>query len=243
MTGEMGDELALSCTRMRLSIVIPVLNESRSLYRLAQNLKALKENGHELILVDGGSTDDTVRQARNLADHVLSTSQGRAVQMNAGAKQAQGDVLVFLHADTSLPDLADQQIEQALSNPKRHWGCFDVRLSGDHPLFRIIETFMNLRSRLTGIVTGDKVLFVRRKTFDAAKGYPEIPLMEDIAISKRLKKTGRPVCIASRVLTSSRLWERDGIIRTILKMWRLRLAYFLGAKPESLVREYYGDHR
>jgi rSAM/selenodomain-associated transferase 2 len=228
---------------MRLSIVIPVLNESRSLYRLSQNLKVLKENGHELIVVDGGSTDDTVLQAQKFADHVLSTSRGRAVQMNAGAKRAQGDVLVLLHADTKLPDQADRQIEKALANPKRHWGCFHVKLSGDHPLFRMIETFMNLRSRLTGIVTGDKVLFVRRKTFDTVEGFPEIALMEDIAISKRLKKTGRPICLSSRVCTSSRLWERDGIVRTIFKMWRLRLAYFLGAKPESLVREYYGDRR
>jgi len=184
-------------------------------------------------VVDGGSTDGTTQLARALCDRVIEAPGGRALQMNAGAREARGDAFVFLHADTRLPALADEMI---LCSLKTHvWGRFDVEIAGQHPLLGLVACGMNLRSRLTGIATGDQAIFVRR---DAFRGFPAIALMEDIAFSKAMKRHGPPACLPQRVVTSGRRWESRGVVRTIVLMWRLRLMYFLGARPEVLARLY-----
>jgi rSAM/selenodomain-associated transferase 2 len=225
---------------LSLSVIVPTWNEASTIGRALRALQVLRHAGHDLIVVDGGSRDDTVLLARPWADRVVRSEPGRARQMNAGARRAAGDVLLFVHADTLLPEDADQLIARALQTSGRAWGRFDVRLSGAHPVLRLVERLMNWRSRLTGIATGDQAMFVRRDLFEAAGGFPEIPLMEDIAISRRLKKHGRPVCLKQRVLTSSRRWEEQGVVRTIWLMWRLRTAFFLGADPRELARRYEG---
>ena len=225
---------------MRLSVVIPTLNEADNLGACLAGLADLRAAGHEVIVVDGGSTDGTSARAGGSVDRVLPSARGRAVQMNAGAGAAQGDALLFLHADTRLPAGADALVAAALSGGHR-WGRFDVRLSGHRPVFRVIEWLMNVRSCVTGIATGDQALFVERALFDQAGGYPPIALMEDIAMSRRLKRMGgRPACVRVPAVTSSRRWERDGPLRTVLLMWRLRAAYALGADPASLAAIYYG---
>jgi rSAM/selenodomain-associated transferase 2 len=222
----------------RISVVIPCLNEAAICVRRLKALQHLRREGHELILVDGGSGDDTVALSRPLVDRMLSSEPGRAAQMNLGARAATGEVLWFLHLDTKLPDGASEQVTREAVDGSG-WGRFDVRLSGTSVMFRIIERMMNLRSRLTGMVTGDQGMFVRRDLFVRVGGFPEIALMEDLAISKRLKGISRPFCLRSRVVASSRRWERDGVWRTVVLMWLLRAAYFLGADPDWLVRRYY----
>ena len=223
-----------------ISIIIPVLNEATALPACLQALQPLRRQDCELIVVDGGSTDNTVAIARPLADRVLATPTGRAVQMNAGAQAARDGILWFLHGDSLPPPAAAASIRAALAESNHHWGRFDVRLSDNRLMLRIVETLMNHRSRLTGIATGDQGIFVRRHAFAQVGGYPAIPLMEDIALSRALKRLGRPVCLRQRLLTSSRRWEQRGIWKTILLMWRLRLAYFLGTDPARLARLYYG---
>jgi rSAM/selenodomain-associated transferase 2 len=218
----------------RLTIVVPVLNEAQGLAACLQDLAPLRARGHEVIVVDGGSDDGSAALAAPLADRVLASPRGRAVQMNAGARAASGDALVFLHADTRLPDQAEPMILSALAT--HIWGRFDVALEGRHPLLRVVATAMNLRSRLTGIATGDQAIFVRRADFP---GFPEIALMEDIALSRILKRRGGPACLKDRVRTSGRRWESRGVARTIFLMWRLRLLYWLGCAPERLARRYY----
>jgi rSAM/selenodomain-associated transferase 2 len=222
----------------RISVVVPTLNEAGSIRATLRALAPLRRAGHEVIVVDGGSDDGTRELAAPLADRVLVAPAGRARQMNAGAGIARGDVLWFLHADTVPGKDAGETILGALAASGRDWGRFDVRLSGHHPLLRIVERLMNLRSRLTGIATGDQGMFVRRARFEAAGGFPDIRLMEDIALSRRLRRNGRPVCLRERLKTSSRRWEARGVLRTIALMWRLRLAYFLGADPRRLARRY-----
>lgn len=217
----------------RLSVVVPALNEARGIRAALEALAPLRARGHEVIMVDGGSSDGTTRLAVGLCDQVLNVRRGRAVQMNAGARAARGDALVFLHADTQLPGGADDMI---LSSLKQHlWGRFDVQIESRHPLLTIVGGAMNLRSRLTGIATGDQAIFVRRDVFD---GFPEIALMEDVEFSKQMKRLGPPACLREKVLTSARRWESRGVLRTIVLMWRLRLLYFLGASPERLLRLY-----
>jgi len=194
-----------------------------------QALAPLRARGHEVIVVDGGSSDGTPDIAAGLCDRVLSAPRGRAAQMNAGARVAIGDVLLFLHADTRLPSDADALVCNSA------WGRFDVEIEGRHPLLPVVACAMNLRSRLTGIATGDQAMFVRRSLFP---GFPEIALMEDVALSKALKKIDPPSCLRARVITSGRRWEAHGVLRTIFLMWRLRLLYFLGASPEALARKY-----
>lgn len=223
---------------MRITIVIPVLNEAATIVDCLGRLQPYRAQGHEVIVVDGGSRDDTPARARPLADRVLASPAGRARQMNRGAQVARGEVLLFLHADTRLPDAAGEVILSALQTSVR-WGRFDVRLSGSAPGLRLIEFMMNLRSRLTRIATGDQAMFVHRDLFQAAGGFDDIPLMEDIALSRRLKKMAPAACLRQRVVTSSRRWEENGMLNTVLLMWRLRLAYWLGADPERLVRQYY----
>ena len=221
-----------------ISIIIPVLDEADHIVGALQALAPLRARGVEVIVADGGSHDNTIALVTPLADRVIDAPRGRAAQMNAGATAARGDVLLFLHADTRLPENADQFVIGGLAQSQRAWGRFDVRIDGAHRLLPVIAAAMNLRSRLTGIATGDQAMFVRRETFNALEGFPDIALMEDIAFARRLKRVSRPLCLAARVTTSGRRWETRGVLRTIVLMWRLRLAYFLGGKPESLRRRY-----
>ena len=223
-----------------LSIIIPVLDEAPIVVRSLSALQGLRENGHELILVDGGSRDGTVALSEPFVDRILRNSRGRGRQMNAGARAAGGEILLFLHIDTSLPGDADRLIIDGLKRKGKRWGRFDVRLSGRHPLLRIIERLMNWRSRLTGIATGDQAIFARRELFEAVGGFPDIDLMEDVALSRLFRRHGPPLCL-STVTTSSRRWEKNGILRTILLMWNLRLAFFLGVDPQVLRRIYEGE--
>lgn len=224
---------------MKLSFIIPVLNEAGRITEVLQALQTSRETGHEVIVVDGGSRDNTMALADPLADIVISSSNGRARQMNSGVTRATGDVFVFLHADTRLPAGATQLIIHALGEGDQQWGRFDVSLQGNRIMFHIIAWFMNLRSRLTGIATGDQCLFIKRGTFAQIGGYPDIPLMEDISISATLKKISRPVCLQAKVITSSRRWQQQGVWRTILLMWYLRASYFFGTPAERLVKIYY----
>ncbi|WP_293652533.1 TIGR04283 family arsenosugar biosynthesis glycosyltransferase [Thiolapillus sp.] len=222
-----------------ISVIIPCLNEAANIQATLTGLQPLRCRGHEIIVVDGGSNDDTIALASPLADKVLLSAKGRARQMNAGAQAANGDVLWFVHADTRVMPDADRLILQALQRQSAAWGRFDVRLSGSRLLLRMVEKAMNLRSRLSGIATGDQGIFVRAGAFQHIGGYAEIPLMEDIDLSRRLKKTaGNPLCLTGKLLTSSRRWETWGIVKTILLMWRLRLRYALGADPAELARLY-----
>ena len=222
---------------MKLSIIVPVLNEAAVIRDTLEPLQTLRETGHEVIVVDGGSHDDTVKIARDLADNILESESGRSRQMNLGATYASGDTFLFLHADTLLPPRVDI-IFNSFSNEDEFWGRFDVSLSGRHWMFRIIEWLINQRSRHSGIATGDQAIFMSASLFHQVKGYPEITLMEDIAISRLLKKIYPPHCLRHRVITSSRRWEDNGIILTVFKMWKLRMLYTLGADPNSLARDY-----
>lgn len=223
---------------MSLSIIIPALNEADHITATLDSLQPLRQRGVEVIVVDGGSSDNTAQLAAERADRVITSARGRALQLNAGAAAARGEILCFLHADSILPDSADGLIVGELSRSRRSWGRFDVTIAGTHPMLRVIARMMNWRSRLTGIATGDQGLFMTRSLFKAAGRFPEIALMEDIALTKQLKRYGAPLCIAHRMTTSGRRWEKHGVWRTILLMWRLRLAYFLGADPDRLARQY-----
>jgi rSAM/selenodomain-associated transferase 2 len=225
----------------RISIVVPCLNEAAEIGTTLDALAPLRERGHEIIVVDGGSHDDTVALARARADRVLTTAPGRARQMNAGAAQANGAILLFVHADTRLPPRADVTIARGIA--KGHcWGRFDVEISGKHPLLRVVATAINARSRWTGIATGDQGLFVTRTCFEKLGGFPDMRLMEDVALTTMLKRSGPPFCISERVVTSGRRWETHGVLRTVFLMWRLRMAYWLGADPDELARRY-APHR
>ena len=222
----------------RLSIIIPALNEAAGIGTTLAALAQMRERGAEVIVVDGGSSDDTIARAQPLADRVLAAPRGRAAQMNAGAAAATGDVLLFLHADSRLPADADRLILASVGAAAEAWGRFDVAIEGRHPLLPVIACFMNRRSRLTGIATGDQGLFVTRALFAAAGGYPPIALMEDVALSQALRARGAPRCLRERIVTSGRRWERHGVWRTMALMWRLRWAYWRGADPALLARRY-----
>jgi rSAM/selenodomain-associated transferase 2 len=222
----------------KLSIILPVLNEAATLAARLQALQYLRSEC-ELILVDGGSQDKSPAISAALVDSVLVSARGRAWQMNAGAEAASGDILLFLHADTRLPDDALTLIQQAVANGFQ-WGRFDVAFDDAGFAFKLIAFFMNRRSRWTGIATGDQALFMTRQAYQEVGGFPDIALMEDIAISKRLKGLGKPCCLDSRVVTAARRWQQKGIVGTILLMWYLRLAYFFGASPARLAVLYYG---
>ena len=226
-----------------LSIVLPVLNEATELAATLKALAPLRANGVEVIVVDGGSSDGSVEIARPHADRTIVAPRGRASQMNAGAGVARGRMLLFLHADTWLPEDACRAILLAASSG-RHWGRFDVRIEGNSAWLPVVAKLMNWRSRLTGIATGDQAMFVCAEAFRAVGGFPDIPLMEDIALSRRLLKMGRPACLDAAVATSGRRWETHGVLRTVLFMWSLRLRYFFGADPHRLAQEYgYGPDR
>jgi len=219
-----------------VAVIVPVLNEAECLPWL---LTHIREWGmDEIIFVDGGSSDETLQILKDAGVKWIHSERGRAVQFNAGAAQSESDILLFLHADTSLSSSHITDMRQVMRNPFVAGGRFDVQLSGHHPAFRIIEFFINWRSRLTRISTGDQAMFVRREVFARLGGFSEQPLMEDIEFSRRLKREGRIACLRRQVLTSSRRWEKHGIARTVLLMWWLRLRYSLGANPEALKRRY-----
>ncbi len=223
---------------VRLAIIIPVYNDAAALRELLLSLQRYRTARWEILVVDGGSTDDSARIAAGLADRVLTAPTGRAAQMNVGAAATRAEILWFVHADTQLPADARERLFDGLQ--RAAWGRFDVRLSGPAPLLRVVETLMNWRSRWSGIATGDQAIFVTRAAFEQVGGYPPIPLMEDIALSTALGKTvGRPACLATRLVTSSRRWERDGMWRTIGLMWWLRFAYWWGVSPDQLAARYY----
>lgn len=221
----------------RLSIILPVLDEAPRIGAQLASLQALRANGVELVVADGGSSDGTPACCAGLADRILGTARGRARQMNDGATASSGEILLFLHADTALPVQAVDAILRVMDDGAQ-WGHFDVRIDGSHPMLRIVERMMNWRSRLTGIATGDQAIFLRRDLFERIGGYEDIPLMEDIRLSARLKREAAPACLAEAVSTSARRWEKHGVWRTVLLMWRLRAAHFFGANPELLARRY-----
>jgi rSAM/selenodomain-associated transferase 2 len=217
---------------MKFSIIIPTLNEEKTIQRCLLDLQPLR-NRSEIIVIDGESADNTRMLAVPLADKVTISEKGRSKQMNIGARQATGDILIFLHADTRLPENALQLIQQKINN-SRQWGRFDIQLSGNRFVLKVIACMMNWRSRLTGIATGDQVIFVTRQAFEKAGLYPEISLMEDIALCKALKKISPPICLKAKVISSGRRWERNGIYKMIFLMWSIRLRYFFGADPQTL---------
>ncbi|MDP1679009.1 MAG: TIGR04283 family arsenosugar biosynthesis glycosyltransferase [Candidatus Nitrotoga sp.] len=223
---------------MKLSIIIPVLNEADGLPSLIDRLMSLRDSCTEVIVVDGGSKDDSTQVAFRDGIQVIQAERGRARQMNAGAAIAHGDVLLFLHADTALPPFADQLIKAALALNGRVWGRFDVCINGRPFMLRVIGHLMNWRSRLTGIATGDQAIFVTRPAFESVDGFPDQPLMEDIELSKRLLMLSRPICLADQVITSGRRWEAHGVWRTIFIMWRLRWAYWRGVPASELAKIY-----
>jgi rSAM/selenodomain-associated transferase 2 len=218
---------------LKLSIVIPALNEAERIGAALQALAPLRRRGCEVIVVDGGSADRTRELAEPLCDRVVLAARGRAVQMNCGARHASSEALLFLHADTRLPPDGDLFVREALTH--HLWGRFDVEIESRHRLLKVVACAMNLRSRLSGIATGDQAIFVRR---DAFRGFAPIALMEDIAFSREMKRRSAPACLRERVRTSGRRWETRGVLRTVVLMWRLRLLYYFGAPPERLARLY-----
>ena len=220
-----------------VTVIVPALNEGAVIDGLLADLQAARRRGWQLVLVDGGSRDDTRERARDRVDLILTTPPGRARQMNAGASASTGELLWFVHADSRVSGAALDQLAEAAADGCG-WGRFDVRLSGRGPLFRLIEALMTWRSRLTRIATGDQAIFVRRDWFEAVGGFPSLPLMEDVALSRCLRRRGRPRCLRARIRTSSRRWERDGPLRTVVLMWRLRLLYAVGVPAERLAARY-----
>ena len=220
-----------------VSIVMPAWNEAVGIEATLQALQPLRARGVEVVMADGGSSDGTGRLAAPWVDAVTTSPRGRALQMNAGAALAGADVMLFLHADTRLPPLADVLVLQAVAAGAR-WGRFDVHIDGRPRMLRVVAALMNLRSRLSGIATGDQAIFVTREAFDRVGGFPAQPLMEDVEISRRLKRLARPACLRARVCTSGRRWEHRGVWRTIVLMWRLRWRYWRGESAARLAEAY-----
>jgi len=226
---------------VRVSIIVPARNEARRIVATLAPLQSLRAAGHAVIVVDGGSTDATLALATPLSDRAFAAPMGRAAQMNVGATAAAGDVLLFLHADSHLPDGAVPTMLEEMARTGRRWGRFDVTIAGASRTLALVGATMNARSRLSGIATGDQGIFVERALFESIGGYPDQPLMEDIELSRRLKRAaGAPLCLAPRIVTSGRRWEREGPWRTIVKMWGIRFAYWRGADPARLAARYRG---
>ena len=226
--------------QLRISVILPVLNEEHVIGSTLQALLSLMP--YEIIVVDGGSTDATRAVCDQFAVRVLTSEPGRARQMNCGARDATGDVLLFLHADTTLPASALKHISAAMRDPDCPAGRFDVEIEGAHWMLKIIARLINYRSRITKIATGDQALFVRRPVFETMGGFQDIPLMEDIVFCRALKRVGPIACLTTRVITSRRRWETHGVWRTIIKMWALKLGYLAGVSPHHLKR-FYADTR
>lgn len=237
MAGAGARHYAVNQMSAHLSIILPVLNEAEGVVPALERLQEMRRRGAEVIVVDGGSRDETAELARPLADCVITAARGRGAQMNAGAGQSSSDILLFLHADTLLPSAAPEVVAAAIAGGAR-WGRFDVRIAGTLRGLGLVAGMMNWRSRLTGIATGDQAIFVSREAFRQVGGFPSIPLMEDIVLSSRLRAVGAPACLREKVLTSGRRWEQHGLWRTILNMWWLRLRFHFGASPALLAREY-----
>ncbi|MGZ8498629.1 MAG: TIGR04283 family arsenosugar biosynthesis glycosyltransferase [Candidatus Binatia bacterium] len=225
---------------MNISVIVPVLNEEKSIAATLQALAHLQP--HETIVVDGGSHDRTAEIAAECGVKVILSERGRARQMNRGARQASGEVLLFLHADTRLPPTAFSDIAGAMGDPRYVGGRFDVELDGKHWMLPLVGRLISYRSRLSKVATGDQALFVRRAVFQRMGGFADIPLMEDIAFCRRLKGLGEVACLRSRVVTSARRWEVDGVWRTIFRMWTLKLLYLTGVSPARL-KQFYADTR
>lgn len=223
---------------MRITVIVPTLNEAAAIEDTLQTLQPLRAAGHLVVVADGASTDETVALATPLADVVVTAPRGRATQMNAGAGATDAQAYIFLHADTRLPDGAADAIAAALGDGRHAWGSFDIAIAGRSRWLPVVATMMNLRSRATGIATGDQAIFVTRDAFAAAGGFPDWPLMEDIGLSRALKRLSPPAALRLRVTTAGRRWDAQGPVRTILFMWWLRLRFFLGAKPERLAALY-----
>jgi rSAM/selenodomain-associated transferase 2 len=232
------EQPALPDAQPPLSIIVPTLNEAGRVGQTLALLQPMRRRGTEVIVVDGGSTDGTVDVARPHADQVITSEPGRAKQQNAGAAIARGRILLFLHADTHLPYGADELVTRGLSHTRKGWGRFDVLLSGRSPMLRVVERMISLRSRVSGIATGDQAIFVRADWFQMVKGFPDIPLMEDVALSRALKRLGPPHFISDPVVTSSERWEKNGTWRTIVLMWRLRWEFWRGADRRDLAARY-----
>ncbi|RMH31166.1 MAG: glycosyltransferase [Nitrospirae bacterium] len=228
---------------MTIAVIIPTLNEAPTLQRLLPGVIAL--GFEEIVVVDGGSHDQTLARAASIFEQhayphgrCVPSARGRAVQMNTGAATCRSDILLFLHADTQLPVEAKSIIQRALRDPAAVGGRFDVRFEHDRGYAWLVSRMMNFRSRWTGIATGDQAIFVRRSVFERLGGFPEIPIMEDIEFSRRLKRMGRMCALREHVITSFRRWERQGPLRTILQMWALRFLYWAGCHPQTLTRFY-----
>lgn len=222
--------------RPTIAVIVPLLNERQRLPDLIGMLRSL--DADEVAIVDGGSSDGSEDLLEASSLHWCTSASGRAVQMNSGASRTCSDILLFLHADTRIDSSHLSAVRKAMGDSAIVGGRFDVRLSGSHPALRMIEWFINFRSRLTRISTGDQCQFVRREAFEEIAGFPEQPLMEDVEFSRRLKRAGNIACLRDKVTTSSRRWERHGILRTVLLMWKIRLLYWLGVSPERLARMY-----
>jgi rSAM/selenodomain-associated transferase 2 len=240
LTASMQNPRTVFAGQRRISVILPVLNEEHVIASTLQALLSLMP--YEIIVVDGGSTDGTRAVCDQFGVRVLTSEPGRARQMNCGARDATGDVLLFLHADTTLPASALRDISAAMRDPDCPAGRFDVEIEGAHWMLKIIARLINYRSRITKIATGDQALFVRRSVFEKIGGFPDIPLMEDIALCRTLKRLGPMACLSSRVITSGRRWEKDGVWRTIIKMWTLKVCYLAGVSPRWL-KQYYADTR
>lgn len=241
----------MTAIAIKVSIIIPILNETDNLPKLITHVAKLNPPPYQVILIDGGSTDTSVTDAKSLIDglidnvqsaiewQVIESAAGRAIQMNTGAAQATGDVLLFLHADIQLPNDAITEIAQTMS--KSEWGRFDVRLDSCNPMLWIVGVMMNARSRLTRIATGDQAIFIKKSLFEKIDGYSNQPLMEDIELCKRLKRMTKPACLHSRVITSARRWQQYGTWRTIFLMWHLRFDYWRGVSPKILKKRYHDN--
>jgi rSAM/selenodomain-associated transferase 2 len=238
LLAQIGMSPMVATRTVRLSIVVPMLNEAAAIERTLGALAPLRARGVEVIVADGGSTDRSAALAAPLADAVIAAPRGRALQMNTGAAASHGAVILFLHADTALPNEADALIIEAMELRRAAWGRFDVTIEGRSPMLQVIAALMNQRSRLTGIATGDQAMFVERAAFFGLGGFPEQPLMEDIELSRRLKTCSAPICLTQRVTTSGRRWDTEGVWRTIFLMWTLRLRYWLGASADTLAKAY-----
>jgi len=223
----------------KISIIIPVYNEAETIVGFLEKLQVFRQYGHEIVLVDGKSQDNSCSLAKPRVDRMVSSgARGRAKQMDLGTRMATGQVFLFLHADTQLPDLADEIILSSLASGF-YWGRFDIQLSGANFLFRIIEKMMNWRSCLTSIATGDQAIYMTKMLYKDIGGFPQIELMEDVELCTRLRKWTKPHCLKHRVISSSRRWEKNGILRTILFMWSMRIQYFFGVSPYKLQKKYY----
>lgn len=222
-----------------LSIIIPTFNEQKNIRDLLRLLQPVRDCGAELIVVDGGSTDSSCEVAEPLCDHLIHSERGRAMQMNAGAAIANGELLWFLHADSIPSDAVFDRLQKICDSGEHIWGRFNISMSGSHFLLKIVAFMMNIRSWVTGIATGDQGIFIHRNLFEEVNGFSNISLMEDISMCSELKKIKMPFCCREKLVTSSRKWEEKGVFRTIVLMWWIRFAYAMGRNPKKLHQQYY----